>query len=79
MCIREVLQYHDSTDSKVLGSGIAVKTSRKWRAEGALEQTKSCLCHGLPVGAVARERAGLDTHQSHYYDKVWGQERQQLI
>lgn len=53
---REVLQSQESSDPKVSGAGVAVKTGRKWRAEAAVEQAESRLCHGVPVGAVARKK-----------------------
>ncbi|KAK0135815.1 hypothetical protein N1851_028312 [Merluccius polli] len=47
---REVLQLHESSDPKVSGAGVAVKTGRKWRAEAAVEQAESRLHHGGDSG-----------------------------
>lgn len=59
MCAREVLQFRESSDPEVSGSRVGVETSRKCRAEAAVDQAKSWLCHGVPVEAVAKRTAGL--------------------
>ncbi|XP_077083545.1 uncharacterized protein LOC143736754 isoform X1 [Siphateles boraxobius] len=76
---REVLQFRESTDPKVSGAGVVVKTRRKWRAEVAVEQAESRLRHGVLVGTVARGRAGLGAIAAPHYDKVRGKERRQLV
>lgn len=76
---REVLQFRESTDPKVSGAGVAVKTGRKWRAEAAVEQAESRLRHGVLVGAVTRGRAGLGTIATPCYDKARGKEQRQLV
>lgn len=63
MRVREVLQLRESTDPKVSGAGVAVKTGRRWRAEAA----------------VARGRAGLGTSAPPHFDKAQGKERKQLV
>lgn len=70
MRAREVLQFRESVDPKISGPGVAVKTGRKWRAEGGL--------HFL-VGTVARGRAGLGSIAFPQFDKARGKERRELV
>lgn len=76
---REVLQLRESVDPKVTGGMVVVKTSRKWRAEPAVEQVESRLCHGVLVGIVARGRAELGTSAAPQFDKARGKARRQLV
>lgn len=76
---REVLQLWESKDPKVSGAGDVVKTDRKRRAEVAVEQVESCLWHGVLVGSVARGRAGLGAIPFPCCDRVWREERRQLV
>lgn len=57
--VREVLQYRESSDPKVIGGRVVVKTGRKWRAEAAVEAAEAQMRHKVLVGAVAKGRASL--------------------
>lgn len=46
------------SSEKVSWAEVAVKTGRKWRAEVAVEQAESWLCHGVLVEVVARGNQG---------------------
>lgn len=39
--MREVLRYRESSEAKVTGARVAVRTGRKWRAEAAVEGAES--------------------------------------
>ncbi len=79
MRVREVLQYRESSDPKVIGARVVVKTWRKWRAEAAVEGAEARLRHKVLVGAVAKGRSGLGSLEVPRFDKAQGRERRQLI
>lgn len=79
LCVREVLQYRESSDPKVIGARVVVKTGRKWRAEAAVEAAEARMRHKVLVGAVAKRRASLGNLEVPCFDKAQGRERQQLI
>ena len=70
-CAREVLQYREYNDPKVSKAGIVVRTGRKWRAQEAVEQAESRLCHSMLVGPVASGQAGLGSTPSTFTTKHW--------
>ncbi len=74
MRAREVLQYRDSSDSKVAKAGMEVRTGRKWKAEGAIRQAEARLDHNRLVGVVARGRAGLGSFSTPHIDTFKGKE-----
>lgn len=76
---REVLQYQDSSDTKVARAGIEVRTGRKWRAAKALDDAESRLWQKVFVGTGAQGRAGLGSGRTPRYDKAQGKERRSLI
>lgn len=76
---REVLQYRDSRDPRVAKAGIEVRTGRKWKAEGAVQQAEARLHHNRLVGAVARGRAGLGSFATPHIDTIKGKERRHLV
>lgn len=55
---RKVLQLRESVDPKVYGAGVVVKAGRKWKAEAAVEEAESRLCHG---GHGGKRKDGLGT------------------
>ncbi len=75
----EVLQYRDSSDSKVAKAGMEVRTGRKWKAEGAIRQAEARLDHNRLVGVVARCRAGLGSFSTPHIDTFKGKERRCLV
>ncbi len=79
MRAREVLQYRDSSDSKVANAGIEVRTGRKWKAEGAVRQAEARLDHNRLVGVVAKGRAGLGSFSTPHIDTIKGKERRRLV
>ncbi|KAK7901244.1 hypothetical protein WMY93_018013 [Mugilogobius chulae] len=79
MRAREVLQYRESSDPKVAGAKVAVRTGRKWRAEEAVEEAEGRLRHKMVMGAVAKGKAGLGLLNVPRFDKAQGKERRHLI
>lgn len=70
LCVREVLQYCKSSYHKVSGERVAVKTSRKLRAEVAIAGAESQLHHGVLIGAVSQGNAGLGIFATLRYEKA---------
>lgn len=52
---RAVVHYRESSDPKVSGAGIQVKTGRKWRAEEAVQEAGARLRQRELVGVVTRD------------------------
>jgi len=50
----EHLQYFGSRDANVSGTGIIVRTGRKWRAAEAVQQAETWLKHKAILGTVAQ-------------------------
>ena len=60
-------------------AGVAWKTRGKWRAEDAAREEESRLSHRALVGVVMRQRAGLGTFQTPWYEVSKGAEEERLI
>ena len=58
---RLLLTLRDSTDEKTSGSGIEIRTGRKWSVSEAVRQAKSSLKYQDIVGTTNRGREGLGT------------------
>lgn len=65
---REVLQYRESSDTKVFQAGNEERTGSKWKAQDAVDQAESRLWQRALVGTVASGRAGLSRFTTTHYD-----------
>ena len=77
--MRETCQYMNSSDPKVSGAGIEVRTGRKWRAAEELAIAEGNLRVKAIVGSVAQGRAGLGLIPTNFTGKITPKERQQLL
>ena len=57
--IRELLQYTESEDPKVVAAGIQIRSDRKWSAKRELQVAEERLRHKAILGSIAKGRAGL--------------------
>lgn len=72
-------RFNNTSDPKVAGAGVTVKTGRKRRAEKAVEGAEIRLQHKMVMGTIAKGKAGLGFLEVPRYDKAQGKERRQLI
>ena len=75
----ETYQYRNSRNPKVLGTGIEVKTIRRWKAAKELAIAEGNLRIKAIVDSVAQERAGLGLIPSNITRKITVKEHQHLI
>ena len=76
---RELLQYVESEDPKVVAAGIQIRSGRKGSAKRELQVVEERLRHKAILGSIAKGRAGLGFFPSTHTNSAKGKERCQLI
>ncbi len=75
---REVLQYQESKDPKVVEAGIQVRTGRKWRASEEVQKAKAPIWHRRLIGVVTHGKAGLRSFSTPHMN-ISKQENRHLV
>ena len=76
---RELLQYAESEDPKVVAAGIQIRSGRKWGAKRELQVAEERNRHKAILESIAKDRAGLGFFPSTHTNRAKGKERCQLI
>ena len=76
---RELLQYTESEDQKVVAAGIQIRSDRKCSAKRELQVAEERLRHKAILGSIAKGGAGLGFFPSTHTNSAKGKERRQLI
>ena len=79
MKTRELLQYTESEDPKMVAVGIQIRSGRKWSAKRELQVAEERLRHKDILGSLAKGRAGLGFFPSTHTISAKGKERRHLI
>ena len=76
---RELLQYTESEQPKVVAAGIQIRSGRKWSARREWQVAEERLRHKDILGSIAKGSAGLGFFLSTHTISAKGKERRHLI